>query len=106
MADLLSFFDGKEGHVDDAVIGYKGRTHLLRGLKAIVPPDTDRFVFLLLAFGYLTEEVFHVSLPSVPIYMRHFPPNSLDSKGGKENDNGKERYSKGEGYGARHQHGP
>ena len=48
--------------MDDAVIGYKGRTHLLWGLEAVVPTKTDGFVSLLLAFGYLTEEVFGIFL--------------------------------------------
>ena len=50
--------------------------------------------------------VFHGALPSVPIYMRHFPPDSLDSKGGKENANGKERFSHSNEGGLKHQEGP
>lgn len=43
---------------------------------------------------------------SVPIYMRHFPPDSLDSKGGRENTNGKERFSASNEQGIRYQYGP
>jgi hypothetical protein len=31
--------------------------------------------------------------PSVPIYMRHFSPDSLDYKGGKEKWNERERFN-------------
>ena len=42
--------------------------------------------------GHL-EFILNGRKPSVPIYMRHFPPNSLDSKGGKEKANERKRFN-------------
>ena len=80
-----------------------GKPTLFNGL---LPKCSNSKNTLLLPAGCPPGVRFLPTVPSVPIYMRHFPPDSLDSKGGKENANGKERFSHSNEGGLKHQEGP